>query len=80
MGKRKVKVSYSLVVAGDGQISGGSLYLRHSIRKVEPIPLPLLHYPSLFQKRYPFIAGLTEFSSHELTQGRIQTHNLLHHS
>ena len=59
----KVKVLLSLVAVGAEGVRG-PLYLRHL--KLEPIPLLLLPCSSLIQKRYPFTAGLTEFSSGQM--------------
>ena len=56
---KKVKVTHSILAEGAVGVRV-PLYLWHSSRKAETIPLLLLPYPSLIQKRYPFTAGLTE--------------------
>ena len=57
--KKKVKVSHRLVAIFAVGVRG-QLYLGFSICKAEPIPLLLLSYPSLIQKRYPFTVGFSE--------------------
>ena len=57
-----VKISHRLVATGAVGVRG-PLYLWHGIGNGEPIPLPLLPYPSLVPNRYPLTAGSTRVSS-----------------
>ena len=65
--KIEIKVSHSVVAVGTVG-AGAAPYLRHSNWKVEPIPLNSLFYAHLIQNRYPFIVGLTEFSSRRIAK------------
>ena len=80
--KDKRKVSHSLIAIGAVGVRV-PLYVGHSWWKVEPIPLLSLPYPSLMRKRYPFTAGLTEFSSRRMARPSLELMrygNFLHHS